>query len=139
MAEATVSRGSTSVTFSIYQEAGELAIARDIGKPQQSFKTVSQEAPRSQDQLSGIDQLTVLGVFLGDGAYSRADTLVEDLVKPYSEGEPLQLDLTDVTGWDGILQIGVPDDTAVQLDYLPGRKDRVDIQLSVPVVSSTVG
>lgn len=139
MASATLSRGSTSVTFDIYQEGANLAIARDIGKPQQQFKTVSREDPRSQDQLSAIDQLTVLGILLGADAYSQAQTLVDDLIKPHSGGQPLQLDLTAVSGYDSIFEVGIPSDTAVQLDYQPGTKNRVDIQLSVTVVSSTIG
>jgi len=139
MADAILSRGATSVTFRLWQEAGDVVVARDVGKPQLAFKTVSRQAPRSQDQLSSVDQPTLLGVFVGDGAYSRANAIVENLILPYSDGTPLQLDITDVEGFDSVFEVGVPSEDAIQLDYQPGRKDRVDVQLSTPIVSSTVG
>jgi hypothetical protein len=139
MVDGTISRGNTSVTFRLWQEGGNIVIGRDIGKPQGKFKTVSRQAPRSNDFLSSSDRFTVLGVLTGSNAYADAKTLAEDLVIPHSGGTPLQLDLTAVTGINTVYDIGVPSGNALQLEYRPGRRDRVDLQLSVPVVSATVG
>lgn len=139
MVDATLSRGATSVTFHIWQEAGNLAIARDVGKPELKVQEVSRETPRSADLKSGLDQLTVLGVLTGPDAYADADTIAEDLIKPHSGGVPLNLDLTGVTGFDTVFEVGVPSANAYQCDYVPGRKDRVDISLTVPIVSDTIG
>lgn len=141
MTTATFSRGSTSVEFKILRQGGDLAVARDVGKPNLKTRPRSDDAsgPRSSDQRSAQDRLVVLGIFEGPGAYSRADALVEDLVKPHSEGTPLELDLTNVPGFNKVYEVGVPNEQAVELDYQPGIRQRVDLQLSVPIVSDTIG
>lgn len=139
MADATLSRGSTNITFTIHREGGQLAIARDLSKPALSIKNVSRQEPRSVDLKSSVETITLLATLLGPSAYSQADALVEDLIKPHSDGEPLQLDLTDVTGFTNVFEVGVPSEDAIQVDYLPGTRDRVDVQFSLPVVDDTTG
>lgn len=138
MTTATLSRGGTSVTFQIWEEGGELLVARDIGKPQGGVKTVSREDPRTSDNMSALDRLTVVGRLEGANAYSDAQTLAEDLVKPYSNGNDLTLDLSAISGYS-TYTVGVPSDRALELDYRPGVVDVVDLQLGVPIVSTTLG
>lgn len=139
MTTVTISRGSTSVDIKLYREAGQPAIARDIGKPDGGIIEVAQEDPRSKDHVSGTDTVTLLGIIEGASAYSDAKTLAEDLVKPHSSGTALQLDATSVPGFDKILDVGVPSANACRLNYRPGRKNRVDVRLTLPAVSTTVG
>jgi len=139
MVTASVSRGATTVDFEVWGSPGDLAIGFDVGKPNQSIISVSRLEPRSANHQSDVQRVVVLGVLKGPGAYSAADALAEDLIKPHSGGTPLQLDLTDVTGIDSVFTIGVPDSSALELSYLPGRKNVVDLSLNVPLVSDTIG
>lgn len=140
MTQAIVARGSTSVAFELYQDGGgNLAVAIDIGKPDQKWHEVSTDTPKVRDDWSSVETITVLGQFLGSDAYGRANMLIEDLVKPHSNGTPLTLDLTAVPGIETIVDIGVPQENSVELDYQPGVANRVDLQMTVPVVQETLG
>lgn len=138
MATATLSRGSTSVTFNLYEEGNNLLVARDTGKPSAGISPVGREDPRSSDHKSAIDAFTVVGQLVGSTAYDDAKTLAEGLVKTYSDGTALELDLSSVTGL-GTYEVAVSSDRALQLGFEPGRVDWVSLQLSVTVVGSTVG
>lgn len=138
MATATVSRGTTSVTFDLYEEGGNLLVARDVGKPTADTQPVGREDPRSSDHKSAIDAFTVVGQLVGSSAYADAQTLAESLVKPYSDGTALELDLSAIPSL-GIYEVAVSSDRALQLGYEPGKVDWVSLQLSVTVVGSTVG
>lgn len=138
MATATLSRGTTSVTFNLYEEGNNLLIGRDVGKPEAETTPVGREDPRSSDHKSAIDAFTVVGQLVGGSAYADAKTLSESLVKTYSDGTALELDLSSVTGL-GTYEVAVSSDRALQLGYEPGKVDWVSLQLSVTVVGSTVG
>ncbi len=139
MATGILRRGSTQIEFEIYQENGGLAFARDVGKPRQRFHAVSAANPISRDHWSAIETWTVLGMLIGPGSYSRAKNLVENLIKPHSQGVPLILDMTSVPGVDVEVEVAVPQSTSCMLDYQPGIKDRVDLQLTLPLVFDTQG
>jgi hypothetical protein len=139
MPTATLSRGGTSVTMKIWREGGQLAIAVDAGKLSATTYEVAAEDPKTADHKSALHRITVLGVLLGSNAYSNAQTLCESLVKPHSDGTPLTLDVTSVPGFTTGYEVGVPDSRAVQVDYRAGITNRVDVQLGLPVVSSTIG
>lgn len=135
-----LARGSTRIGFEIHRDGGgNLAIAVDIGKPDQKWHEVSTQTPKVRDDWSAVENIVVLGMFKGADAYSRANSLVEDLVKPHSDGEPLRLDLTQVKGWDQEVDVGVPSEDSVELDYQLGAKNRVDLRLKVPPVTETLG
>lgn len=138
MATATISRDTTSVTFDLYEEGGNLLVARDVGKPTAGTQPVGREDPRSSDHKSAIDGFTVVGQLVGSSAHADAKTLAEDLVKPYSDGVALELDLSAIPSL-GTYEISVSSDRALQLGYEPGRVDWVSLQLTVSVVGSTVG
>jgi len=137
-AQATVSRNQTSVTFDIYDEGGNLAVARDIGKPELEFYQVAREAPRSFDGFSATDVFTVVGQFTGSSAYSDAKKLAEDLIRPHSNGDALTLDLSDVPGFTSY-EVAVQNESALQLAYPPGQTDWVSVQLQATQVRDTIG
>lgn len=138
-ANAAVSRGSTSVTIPLLGEAGNLSVARDVGKPTAREQSVGREDPRTHDYFSAGDAWTVAGVLHGSTAYADAKTLAEDLIKPRATtGTPLQLDLSDLPS-RGTYDVAPTSASALTLTYAPGEKDLVGVQLSVSVVASTFG
>lgn len=134
----TLSRSGVSVDIDLLQRGGDLTIARDVGKPNLNFPVAAALDPIAQDQFSASDRFAIFGILVGPGAYSRAQSLAVDLVKAHSQGDPLLLDPTEVTGFDSKYEVGVPSESALEIDYRPGVRDRVDVALSLPVVSSTV-
>lgn len=139
MAQATLSRGSTSVTFDILGSGGDLLVARDVGKPTAEQSDVGREDPLIRDDLNAGDTFTVLGMLQGSGAYADAKTLAEDLVKPRATtGTPLQLDLSDLPN-KGTYDVAPASNAAATLTYAPGRVQMVGVQLQVSAVSTTNG
>lgn len=139
MATAVISRGTTSVDVEIWGEGGDLLIGRDIGNPEARIAPVARVDPRASDHKSATDTITLVGILEGASAYDDARTLAEDLIKPHSDGTALQLDLTAVPGFDTVFDVGVPSARALEVDYRPGVRNRVDVQLTVPVVDNTIG
>lgn len=135
--QATLSRGGTSVTFDVIGEGGTPVVIWDVGKPNASEQRSGRENPRSQDFWSGLRQVAVRGEMDRSSAYSDAKTMAEQLIKPYSGGTPLELDLSQLQN-HGVYEVA-PLQNALVLQYPPGSTDVVIVDLSLPVVSSTVG
>lgn len=139
MATATLSRGSTSVTFDVVQDGKGLAIARDIGKPQGDFKDVGHEDPRHRDDFNAADVFTVIGRLQGSSAYDDAQTLAESLIKgSLSSSNPLFLDLSNFPS-RGKYEVAPASQNAASLSYNPGIRNQVGLQLSLNLVDSTNG
>lgn len=139
MAEAVISRGSTSVSVPLLGKAGNLAIGRDVGKSTLGVKDVGREDPLTQDNLNASDGFTIAGILSGPNAYADARTLAEDLIKPRLDGStPLQLDLSALSG-RGVYEIAPASQGSLTLNYVPGRGDLVGVQMTVNVVAETVG
>lgn len=136
MTTATLSRGSTSVTFDLWEESGSLLIAEDTGKPELEELPAGVTSPRIGDHFSAVRNLTVVGRLAGSSAYDDARVMAEELVKPQSGGTALQLDLSNVQGF-GTNDVAPITDRALQLEYRPGVRNVVDLQMTMPVVHTT--
>lgn len=139
MAQATLSRGSTSVTFDILGQSGDLLVARDVGKPTAEEHEVGREDPLVRDDQSAGDTWTVIGMLQGSNAYADAQTFAEDLIKPRAtSGTPLQLDLSDLPN-RSTYDVAPASGSAATLTYAPGQRQMVGVQVQVSVVSATWG
>lgn len=127
--------GSQSVSFDIWRDgAGQLCVSRDIGKPQAGFREAGTSNIIVSDFMSATDVYTVLGIIT---TYSDAQSIVEDIVKPFIGSTSLELDVTSVPGISNVQRVGVPSKRAIELDYQVGVRNMVDVQLSLPAVSRT--
>lgn len=139
MADAVLSRGGTTVTTPLLQSGGSLAVARTVGKPTLREAAVGNEEPRAQDYKNAADTWTIAGLLHGPSAYSDAQSLAEDLIKPRATtGTPLQLDLSDLPN-RGTYDVAPSTSNAAVLTYVPGGKELVGVQLSLSVVQETNG
>jgi hypothetical protein len=135
--QATLSRDTTSVTFDVIAEGGSPLLFFDVGKPNAQEQRSGRVDPRSSDFWSGLRNISVRGEMDRASAYSDAQTLAEDLIKPYGNGDPLQLDISELPQ-HGTFDV-MPLQQACILQYPPGTKDVVIVDLSMPVVSDTLG
>lgn len=135
--QATLSRGNTSVSFDVIGEGGQPLVFWDVGKPNASEQRSGRVDPRSSDFWSGLRNITVRGEMDRSSAYADAETIAEDLVKPYSGGDPLELDLSALAE-HGTYEVA-PLQQALVLQYPPATRNVVIVDLSVPVVSQTLG
>lgn len=138
MTSITVSRGSESVTMDVYEQAGNLHIARDVGKPESRVYMTGAEAPKASDTRAPMETYTVIGQLVGPGAYADARTLAEDIVLPHSGGTSATLDLSNVSGLssESVAFIG---ERPVAFGYPPGQGEWVSVQLQATVVTDTLG
>jgi len=128
MTDATLSRGATSVTFTLAADPGDPIIVRDIDKSQpegkgQRFYPTGGPDPFASDRFSGRDVFAAIeGRLTGASAYSDAQTLLS-LCK--AEGAPangdLTLDLSNVPGLSSFT-VGVPGREAITINYRPGQQ-----------------
>lgn len=139
MANAVLSRGSTSVTIPLLADGNSLAVARDVGKPNMQYHDVGREDPLPLDNLSAGDAFTFVGVLHGSNAYSDAKTLAESLVKARATtGTPLQLDLSSLPN-KGTYDVAPISSSALTLSYVPGRRRMVGLQATLSAVDTTLG
>lgn len=139
MAEATLSRGSTSVTLPLIETGGSPVCSVDFGKPNLEIQNSGLLSPRHIDQWSGLEQYTLLGRFTDSSAYSDAITLM-DLIKSHSGGTPLLLNI-NMPEFDTDIEVApaAGQEEAVSIAYNPGRRNHVEVDLGLTRVDSTVG
>jgi hypothetical protein len=138
MVQASLSRGSTSVTFQVEQEPGGQTVIQTTGKPQQEILETSSRDPRVSDQFAAVKSLTVNGYIDGSNAYEDARVMAEDLVKPHSNGAPLQLDVSNLDGFS-TYDVAPDNASALKLTYNPGERRFVRVAMSVTQVDETIG
>lgn len=138
MTTVTVSRGSRSVTFEVYERAGSMLVSRDVGKPEGKLYRTGSKAPTFADHRAPIEAYQVVGQLVGPGAYEDARVLAEDIVRPASGGKTATLDLSNVSGL-GAETVGFIGDRAVAFGYPPNQGEWVSIQLGAVVVDNTIG
>jgi len=134
--KATLSRGSTSVTLPLVDDAtGQPVAIRGHGKPNLNIKETGGIDPRFQDNWSGLESHTLVGRFVGTSAYQDAITLA-DMVKGYSHGTPLYLNI-DSPEYETNIMVAPAggQQTAMTLSYEPGSKNVVIVDLRLTRVS----
>lgn len=140
MVNATVERNGTSVDVELLASgSGTPLVSRDIGKPNLDIQQTGSINPRKIDQWSGLEQYTLSGKLTGSNAYSRAITLV-DLIKSNSNGNELTLNI-GMNEFDTDINV-VPaagQEQAATVEYNPGWRDYVEVDLSLTRVSKILG
>ena len=134
MAVATLSRGGTSIDIQLQEEGGEQLLSTSFGKPnaqvRESGGTLN---PRVQDQFSGLENYELRGKLFD---YQTAHDLA-DLIKSAS-GDPLTLALPGDVYPDSVtVAPGAGQEGALGLSFPSGRKDLVDVSLSLTRVGQT--
>jgi hypothetical protein len=134
--QATLSRGSESVSFPILDESGTPLISRSFGKPNLNIRSTGDPDPRAgQDRRSGSETLTVT-TRLYD--YETALDLA-DLVKAHSGDTNTVLDIPHPAFEDSISVFpAAGQEEALTLEYEPGA-GYVSVDLSLSRVNETIG
>lgn len=133
-ANATLSRGGTSVDIPLIEDPNTLVMARDIGKPTQKIRDVGREDPVIMDSLNANDNWTIAGILHGSNAYSDAKTLAETIIKPRLSSA-LTLDLSDLPNKSSYSVVPTLE-SSLRLTYVPGIRKLVGVQLSLATVDS---
>lgn len=139
MVDATLSRGSTSVSIPLLDSGGAPVIGVDHGKPNLEIQRTGSLNPRHIDQYSGLESYTLLGRFTSSTAYQDVITLA-DLIKSNSNGNDLELSIP-LPEFNNpmIVAPAAGQQEAVSLEYLPGRRDWVDVDIGLTRVNQTLG
>lgn len=136
MADATLSRGSTSIDIILKREGGENLVTSSFGKPEvQVRESGGTLNPRIQDNWSNIQNFEIRGMLFD---YQTSHDLA-DLVKTAST-TPLELSLPGDLYPDTVtVAPGAGQEGALGLTYPSGRRDMVDVSLSLTRVGDVVG
>ena len=137
---ATLSKGSTSVDIPLLEESGTPLVSSDLGKPEAELPRAGGSLfPRSLDNWSGVQNITLQGRFTGANAYDNATTLV-DLIESDLANDTLTIDI-DVPEYESDILVApsAGSDQAVTVDYQPGRKNDVAVTLNLTRVGRVQG
>ena len=136
MAVATLSRGSTSIEIPLQEEGGEILVSSSFGNPETDIRPSGGTLdPRVNDQWSGLQNFEIVGKFFD---YDTSHDLA-DLIKSAST-EPLELTLPGDLYEDNItVAPSAGSDSAVQLAYPAGRRNIVDVSLTLTRVGRVQG
>lgn len=128
MADATLSRGSTSVSIKLVEEGGTQLLSTSFGKPEvQVRESGGTLNPRINDRWSGLENYTLIGKLYD---YQTAHDLA-DLIKTAST-DPLELSIpSDVYPDTVTVAPGAGQEGALGLSYPDGRRNLVDVSLSL--------
>ena len=134
MAVATLTRGNDSIEIPLQEEGGEILVAASFGKPNLNIRPSGGTLdPGALDNWSGLQNFEIAGK-LFDYETSHA---LSDMIKSAS-GDPIQLDIpSDV--YDNNISV-VPSagsDSALGLNYPAGRRNIVDVSLTLTRVGNT--
>lgn len=137
MTTATLKRGSDSVTVDIIGEAGNPAVAVDIGHPNLEMQPSGGKDPRFFDQWSVNKSYTIRGRLQGANAYSDAITLA-DIIKSSTDELRLDIDLPE-HGENILVAPAAGQDAAVGFNYQAGQKQDVHVEMALSRISETRG
>ena len=138
---ATLSRGQTSVEIPLLGEGGNILSAVDLGKPDLIVHDKGGSPfPRVQDQWSGFGQFNINGVFRGSNAYSDVIELVNLLLSD-GGGDPMILDIPALDELESNITVApsAEADRALNLNYQPGRREHVEVDLGLTRIGQTLG
>ena len=136
MVAVTLSRNGTSIDVPLQEEAGEQLIATSFGNPEtQVRKSGGSLNPRVQDQWSGLQNFSLVGKLFD---YQTSHDLA-DLIKSAST-DPLTLEIPLDEYPDSVtVAPAAGQEQAISLEYPAGRKNLIDVQLSLTRVSDVFG
>ena len=136
---------SESLTFPIMEESGSPLFSVDIGKPELSLYQSGELNPRFNDTRSGIENYTITTQLRGSSAYDDAILLAKLIKSRTGDGEELTIEVsgTDVPDayptTETLVAPAAEQERALELTYSPGRKDVVDVQLTLTRVNQVQG
>lgn len=137
--DATLSLDGQSVAIPLVEEGGEVLIARDLGKPETNLRSTGALFPRSQDQWSGLQNLTLVGRFTGSSAYDKARTLFDIVESDFGNDElTLDVPLSEYPS-NMTVALSAGSDQACSVTYPPGRKTDVGVSLNLTRVGRVLG
>ena len=136
MAVATLTRGNTSIEIPLQEEGGEILVSSTFGKPEVDIRRSGGTLnPRSQDQFSGLQNFEIAGKLFD---YETSHDLA-DLIKSAST-EPLELTIpSDLYEDDITVAPSAGSDSALGLSYPAGRRNIVDVSLTLTRVGQVQG
>jgi len=136
MASATLSRGNTTIEIPLEREGGDLLVASSFGKPEVQIRSSGGTLnPRANDRWSGVHNIELEGTLFD---YQTSHDLA-DLIKSASE-QPLTLDIPSSLYPDTLaVAPSAGADTALTLTYPAGKRDQVDVSLSLTRVGDVQG
>jgi hypothetical protein len=136
MVDATISRGNTSISIPLEEESGTLLLSATFGKPEvQVRESGGTLNPRINDRWSGLESYQLVGKLFD---YQTTHDLA-DLIKSAST-TPLELEIPNPSYPDVVtVAPAAGQDTALSLSYPPGRKNIVDVELSLTRVDDVRG
>jgi len=135
MAFVTLSRGTTSIDLPLVEESGEQLLSTTFGKPEvQVRESGGTLNPRVQDQWSGLENYQLVGrLFDHQTSHDLAD-----LIKSAS-GTPLELEIPLDTYPDVVeVAAGAGQEGALSLSYPAGKRNTVEVDLSLTRVDNTL-
>jgi len=150
MAVATLTRGDTTLTLPLIEEASEMVVTRDIGKPNQQIQLTGGLNPRAIDQRSGTVEYTLLGRYTNTQQFdpenedTRKTCYVEaiqlaDFIKSGSNGETITLDI-NMPEYDTAQVVPQAEqEQALTLEYIPGAPGQVLVNLGLSTVDRVNG
>jgi hypothetical protein len=134
-----------SVTFPVMEESGTPLFSVDIGKPQLSTYESGELNPRFNDTRSGLENYTITTQLRGASAYNDAIALADIIKSSQNGNNTLEFSLsgTDIpTAYPTSATTVAPaaeQSQALQLTYAPGRRNVVDVQLTLTRVGDVNG
>ncbi|AFH21454.1 hypothetical protein OSG_eHP1_00120 [environmental Halophage eHP-1] len=136
MVSVTLSRDGTSIDIQLVEEAGEQLLSSTFGKPEVNVRESGGSLnPRVQDQWSGVENYQLVGrVFNYQTAHDLADLIKSSKSDPLELAIPLAEYPNTVTVAPGAGQEG-----ALSLSFPAGKKNSVDVDLSLTRVGDVFG
>ena len=136
MVNATLSRGGTSIDIPLVEEGGTLLVSSSFGKNEVDIRRSGGTLdPRVNDQWSGLQNFEIVGKFFD---YGTSHDLA-DLIKSAST-EPLELTIPGDLYEDNISVCpSAGSDSALGLSYPAGRRNIVDVSLTLTRVGQVQG
>ena len=136
MAVATLSRGNDSIEIPLQEEGGEILVSSSFGKNEVDIRPSGGTLdPRTNDRWSGLQNFEIAGKLFD---YETSHDLA-DLIKSAST-EPLELTIpSDLYEDDITVCPSAGSDSALGLSYPAGRRNIVDVSLTLTRVGQVQG
>jgi hypothetical protein len=141
MITATLERGGTTVDLPLLDQAANILLAVDHGKPELiTHENGGSQFPRVQDRWSGQQNFNILGKYTTSTAYQDAINLVE-LIQEDGDGDPLILNVPGLDELSSDIKVvpSAEQARALNLSYSPGQKNIVDFDLGLTRVDRVNG
>ena len=136
MAVATLARGNDSIEIPLQEEGGEILVSSSFGKNEVDIRRSGGTLdPRTNDRWSGLQNFEIAGKLFD---YETSHDLA-DLIKSAST-DPLELTIpSDLYEDDITVCPSAGSDSALGLSYPAGRRNIVDVSLTLTRVGQVQG